>query len=194
MDILITGVGGQGTILASKLLANTAIETGLFARTGETIGMSQRGGCVVSHVRIGSENKSSYIAKGGADVLIGFELAEAARNAGFLKKDGHAVINTQTIRPVTVSLGIQTYNEAEIVSYIRKQIKDPLFIDGYTLAEQAGSVKAVNVVLLGACAGAGYIDFSREMCLSCIGKHVPERFKALNEKAFALGYAAGKRE
>lgn len=105
-DVLVAGVGGQGTILSSRILGAMAMNQDRFVRTGETIGMSQRGGTVVSHVRIDSENKCSYIPPNGADLLIGFELCEAARNLIYLKQGGNAVVNHQMIRPVTVSLGL----------------------------------------------------------------------------------------
>ncbi len=111
-DVLVAGVGGQGTILSSRILGAMAMNRGIFVRTGETIGMSQRGGTVVSHVRIDSREKSAYIPLAGADLLIGSELCESVRNLSYLKKDGRVVANTQQIRPVTVSLGLQAYDAA----------------------------------------------------------------------------------
>jgi indolepyruvate ferredoxin oxidoreductase beta subunit len=187
-DILISGVGGQGTVLASRLIAAAAIMQGSFARTSETIGMSQRGGCVVSHVRINSENSSSIIPLETADMLIAFELAEAARNIPRLSKEGCCIINTQVIKPVSASLGASQYNTEEIKEYIEANSKQTFFIDGYNIAKKAGNVKTVNVVLLGAATAAGNMPISRETILSAIVENVPQKFRELNEKAFEAGY------
>ncbi len=190
-DILISGVGGQGTVLASRILALSSIEAGFFARTAETIGMSQRGGSVVSHVRIGSENSSSVIPLSGADLLIGFELCEAARCIQRLSPDGKCIVNKQVIKPVTVSLGNSNYDTDGITEFIKKNCKCPVFIDGYSLAEQAGSVKAVNIVLLGAAAGLGFLPFDRSVLEKVIASNVPQKYVELNMKAFELGYREG---
>ena len=193
-DILIAGVGGQGTILASRILASAGILSGQFVRTGETIGMSQRGGCVVSHVRIGSEEKSSYLPMGGGGLLIGFELAEAARNIGKISRKGNGIINTQQIKPVPVSLGLQSYNTEEMKKYLARHMKQSLFLDGYHLAEEAGSVKSVNVVLIGAACGAGYLEFEKDILLEAVCQNVPQRFVQLNSDAFQLGYEFARKK
>lgn len=187
-DILIAGVGGQGTVLASRLLAAAAISQGSFARTSETIGMSQRGGCVVSHVRINSEKSSSIIPMASADMLIAFELSEAARSMPRLKKGGCCIVNTQIIKPVSASLGTSRYDIQEIKDYIDKNSAQLHYIDGYSLANKAGIVKAVNVVLLGAAAAAGQMPFSREIIEHAIIENVPRKYSELNQNAFRLGY------
>ncbi|MDF2987166.1 MAG: 2-oxoacid:ferredoxin oxidoreductase, gamma subunit [Eubacterium sp.] len=187
-DILISGVGGQGTVLASRLIAAAAIIQGSFARTSETIGMSQRGGCVVSHVRINSEKSSSIIPLASADMIIAFELTEAARSLPRLKKGGCCIVNTQTITPVSASLGTSNYDIGEITDFINNTAGAVHFIDGYSLANQAGNVKAVNVVLLGAATAAGKMPFSREIIEEAIIENVPQKFRELNQKAFELGY------
>ncbi|WP_027628179.1 indolepyruvate oxidoreductase subunit beta [Ruminiclostridium cellobioparum] len=187
-DILIAGVGGQGTVLASRLIAAAAIGQGSFARTSETIGMSQRGGCVVSHVRIGSEKAGSIIPMASADMIIAFELSEAARSLPRLKKGGCCIVNTQIIKPVSASLGTSQYDINKITDYIRDNVGRIHFIDGYAIANEAGSVKAVNVVLLGAAAAAGQMPFSRETIEQAIIENVPQKFRELNQKAFKLGY------
>lgn len=187
-DILISGVGGQGTVLASRLIAAAAIKQGSFARTSETIGMSQRGGCVVSHVRINSEKSSSIIPFDNANMIIAFELAEAARSIPRLKMDGCCIINTQIIKPVSASLGTSQYDIEEIKKYIKDNAKEVYFVDGYKLAQEAGTVKAVNVVLLGAATAVGRMPFSREIMLEAIIENVPQKFRELNEKAFEMGY------
>lgn len=182
-DILIAGVGGQGTILTSRLLAEAAVQAGRFARTGETIGMAQRGGCVVSHVRIDSKDVSPYIPLGSADLVIAFEYAEAARNVDRLKPDGKMVVNMQKIEPVTVTLGGMEY-DAEAM---KRSLSGALFVDGYELAEQAGSVRAINVVLLGAALGAGLLPFSETEIAGAMQTLIPERFLEMNLKALKLG-------
>jgi indolepyruvate ferredoxin oxidoreductase, beta subunit len=187
-DILIAGVGGQGTVLSSRLLAASGIEAGFFTRTSETIGMSQRGGSVVSHVRIGSEALSPIIPTGCADLLIGFELAEAARSLNRLSPDGKCIVNSQVIKPVTVSLGGASYNTDEIYEHIKALVPDTVFVDGYSLAKAAGSIKAVNVVLLGAAVATGFLPFNKEQVIDIILKNVPKKFLDINLKAFNLGY------
>lgn len=187
-DILISGVGGQGTVLASRLIAAAAIKQGSFARTSETIGMSQRGGCVVSHVRINSEKSSAIIPFGNANMIIAFEVAEAARSITKLGENGCCIINTQIIKPVSASLGTSQYDIEEMTKYIKDNAKEVYFIDGYKLAEEAGTVKAVNVVLLGAAIAVGKMPFSKEVMLEAIIENVPQRYRELNEKAFELGY------
>lgn len=186
-DILIAGVGGQGTVLASRLIAAAAIKQGCFARTSETIGMSQRGGCVVSHVRINSEKASSIIPICNADMLIAFELSEAARSLPRLKKGGCCIVNTQTIKPVSSSLGTSRYNVDTITDFINSNTDKVYYIDGYGIAQNAGSVKAVNVVLLGAAAAAG-MPFGKEVIEEAIIENVPQKFRELNQRAFELGY------
>ena len=187
-DILIAGVGGQGTILSSRLLAEAAQIEHQFVRTGETIGMSQRGGSVVSHVRIDSREVSPYIPLGGADLLIAFEMAEAARSLSRLKPEGKLLVSTKRLDPVTVTLGGMAYDEEAI----KKALAGALFIDGYALAEQAGSAKAVNVVLLGAALGAGMLPFSKESVLGAIDRQVKEKFREMNYTALELGYNYAK--
>lgn len=191
-DILIAGVGGQGTILASRILAGASILRGEFARTGETIGMSQRGGCVVSNVRLGSKNVSPYIPMAQSDLLLGFELAEAARNIPRLKKSGAAIINTQVIKPVSLSLGIGSYDVDELRKYITSNCRKTVFVDGYSLAVKAGSARAVNIVLLGAACGADMLPFSRDELIQTIQNSVAKKYTDMNMRAFEYGFDTGK--
>lgn len=188
-DILIAGVGGQGTVLASRLLAAAAIKAGYFARTSETIGMAQRGGCVVSHVRIGSEENSPIIPFRGADLIIGFEPAEAARNIYRLSKSGKCIVNTREIRPITAALQTLPYDSESVCEFIKGNSSCCIFVDGYSLAEQSGSIKALNVVLLGAAAGAGYLPFSKNKIETAIKENVSGKYLELNEKAFNIGFS-----
>ena len=124
LNCLLAGVGGQGTVLASKLLAQAAIKQGLQARTAETIGMAQRGGCVVSHVRIGRESYSPLITVGQADVLIGFEPAEAVRCLSYLKKGGTVIVSNNAIKPITDTFSKVPYDEKVMLDYLKKQVEN----------------------------------------------------------------------
>ncbi len=185
MDILISGVGGQGTILASKILACSAVFDGRNARTGETIGMSQRGGCVVSHVRIG-DTYSPYIPEGSADLLISFELCEGARNIVYLNKTGCAIINKASITPVSAALGITEYNAEKMVDAISKN-SNAVFVDADSLAVHSGSVMAVNTVLIGVAFALGVLDMSKESILKSMKKNINPRFLDININAFYSG-------
>lgn len=185
-DVLIAGVGGQGTVLASRIIAAAAMESGYFTRTSETIGMAQRGGCVVSHVRIGSENESSIIPITHADLLIGFEIAEAARNLYRLNKDGKCVINNMTVKPVSSMLGKNSYKQTEIESFIKASVPSAMFVDGYNLARDAGSVKAINMVLLGAAVSKGMLPFDKAVIEKVMRKNIAPKFLDLNLKAFNM--------
>jgi len=188
MDILISGVGGQGTILASKILAYSAVLEGRNARTGETIGMSQRGGCVVSHVRTG-DVFSPYIPLGSADLLLSFELCEGARNVPQIKKGAFAIVNTAQINPVTVALGAAEYNTQKMMDYLSENTK-AVFLDANEIALNCGSVKAVNLVLIGVAYGLSCLDVSMENIIKSIEKNVSPRFYALNVNAFKAGINA----
>ena len=162
-------------------------------RTGETIGMSQRGGSVVSHVRIGGASKSATIPFGQADLMIGFELCESVRNIKRLSENGRLIVNTQRINPVTVSLGMDEYDTNAMEEALRNATSNLIMLDGYTLARQAGSVKAVNVVLLGAAVGSGYLPLSRDSFLEAIEEIIPQRFHNLNYAAFNSGHDLAER-
>lgn len=188
-NILICGVGGQGTVLASRLIASALMEKDKFVRTAETIGMAQRGGCVVSHVRIGSENKSSIIPLKKADLLISFEPAEAVRNLPRLSDDGGCVVNTQTIMPVTTSLGGISYNTEKVLGTLKSSVKNLVLIDAHSLAIKAGSPKAVNVVLLGASIRAGFLEITLDEVSEILIKMLPQKLHEINLKALQLGYS-----
>lgn len=188
LDVLIAGVGGQGTVLASRLLAASSIGAGFFARTSETIGMAQRGGCVVSHVRIGSEASSPIIPMGKADLLIGFEPSEAARCICRLKPMGRCVVNTRSIKPVTASLGGSACDMEEVFRYIKACCGETVFVDGYRLAEEAGSVKTLNVVLLGVAAAKGFLPLDSALIRREIAASVAPKYAELNARAFDIGF------
>lgn len=191
-DVLIAGVGGQGQVLASRLLGYAAIDSGLSVRTSETIGMAQRGGCVTSSVRIGGGALSSAVPQGGADLIIGLEICETARNLGFLDENGGVVLNTQVINPVSVSLRQARYDKDKMLEYIKRGAKRFVAVDAQKLAKEAGSVKAVNVVMIAAACGAGLLPFDKERLRTVIVNNVSAKYRAINEKAFALGFDAGR--
>ena len=188
-NMMIVGVGGQGTLLASKLLGKLLLTRGYDVKVSEVHGMSQRGGSVVTYVRFGDKVYSPIIDKGEADYILAFELLEAARWTAFLKPGGIILTNTQKINPMPVITGAAAYPQ-ELEEKLRAL---PLTLDAFdalSLAEQAGSSKAVNLVLLGKL--SCYFDFSEEEWLDTITTSVPEKFLEMNRKAFLLGRSLGK--
>lgn len=191
-DILIAGVGGQGTVLASRLIAAAAMAQGAFVRTAETIGMAQRGGSVVSHVRITAEELSPLIPLAKADLIIAFEPAEAVRSLERLAPGGRCIVNTKPIYPISVTLQGASYPLAEIQSHIQKQAPDSFFLDASALAQKAGGEKALNIVLLGAAIGFGLLPISLEQMADTIAQTVPTRFQEMNQRALQAGFAAAQ--
>ncbi len=189
-DILICGVGGQGTVLASRIIAAAAMAEGSTVHSAETIGMAQRGGPVTSHVRIGDEAYSPLIPNKKADLIIGFEPSEVVRNINYLSRDGIAVVNTSPVKPVTESLLKSGYDGTEMVSYLKENV-NCIFVDGNTECEKLGSVKFLNILLLGVAAGSGKLGIKKETILEEIKKRVKEKFVDANTKAFLTGYEIG---
>ena len=189
-DILICGVGGQGTVLASRIIAAGAMAEGSTVHSAETIGMAQRGGTVTSHVRIGDEAYSPLIPNKKADLIIGFEPSEVVRNIKYLSKDGIAVVNTSPVKPVTESLSKSGYDGTEMVAYLSENV-NCIFVDGNLECEKLGSVKFLNILLLGVAAGSGKLGIKKETILDEIKKRVKEKFIDANTKAFLTGYEIG---
>lgn len=185
-DILICGVGGQGTVLASRVIAAAAMEEGSPVHSAETIGMAQRGGSVTSHVRIGGEAYSPMIPFGGADMLLAFEPGEAVRNLRYLKKGGVAVVNTAVTKPVTESLKDTGYDGREMISYLQQKCQC-IFIDAEAVCRPFGSLKFFNIIMLGVAAGSGHLGLSRETLLKQIEQYVPAKFLDANIRAFNAG-------
>lgn len=184
-SVIIVGVGGQGTLLASRLLGNAMVNEGFDVKVSEVHGMSQRGGSVETYVRYGEKVDSPIINKGEADVVLAFEQLEAARYLPYLKKGGHMIMNTQQIDPMPVITGSAKYPQ-DIENKIRDMGVNVLAVNALELAEKAGSQKAVNVVLIGALASR--LDVDREVWINSIKETVPEKFLEMNLKAFELGY------
>ena len=189
-NCLLCGVGGQGVVLASKLIAYAAMKKGLNVRTSETIGMSQRGGSVVTHVRMGETVHSPMIPKGTADVIMAFEPAEAVRNLSYLKEDGVMVVDKKAVKPVTATLSQSNYDGQEALSYLQKKVKNLYIIDGEAICEEAGSSKVLNVVLLGVALVSGVLDIQLDEMKEEIQKHVKPQFVEMNIKALELGAKA----
>lgn len=186
-DCLLAGVGGQGTVLASRLIAQSAMDGGFAAHTSETIGMAQRGGSVTSQVRLGGGDACApAIPKGQADFIIGFEPAEALRNIAYLSQTGKMLINICPLQPVTSSLG-GGYDLAGILSALKQFGSRQVFIDGNKLCRAAGSAKVMNVIMLGIAAREKMLPFSPEQLERVMLAHVPARFAELNRKAFSVG-------
>jgi len=188
-NIILAGVGGQGTVLASKLIAQCAINRGQSARTAETIGMAQRGGSVFSHVRIGDDILSPLIPLAGADLIIGFEPAEAVRVLPYLKPDGAMVVSTYPIKPVSDSLAKTSYRAEEMVSYLRSRVKTVVTLDAIAVCAASGSVKALNIALLGAAAACGLLGVSLDELRLAIEQKIAPRFQAVNIQALVLAAA-----
>ena len=186
-NILIVGVGGQGTLLASKLMGKYFTEEGYDVKVSEVHGMSQRGGSVVTYVRFGSRVFSSVIEKGEADIILSFEQLESARWLPYLKKGGVLITGTQKIDPMPVIMGKAEYPENIIEKLCRNDIK-VIPVDALDLALKAGSAKCANVVLLGA--AVRFIGIDRESFSKIIETSVPPKTVEMNLRAFDYGYSA----
>ncbi len=183
-NVMIVGVGGQGSLLASKLLGRLLLTKGYDIKVSEVHGMSQRGGSVVTYVRYGEKVYSPIIDKGEADFIVSFELLEAARWTEFLKPGGKIIANTQQINPMPVITGAAEYPEELDKKMLDAGIDLDAF-DALKLAEEAGSAKAVNIVLMGRL--SNYFDASVDEWMKAIEQSVPEKFLEMNKKAFELG-------
>ena len=182
-NIILCGVGGQGTVLASKLIAAAAMSKGTPVKTAETIGMAQRDGSVFSHLRMGDGINSPLIAKGEADLIIGFEPAEAVRMLPYLKEGGSAVVSSRPIMPVSASIGASVYPIDEITAYLKERVKNLTLVDSDRAARDLGSDRVLNVVLLGAAVRSGELGLTESDILAAIRGRLAEKFHALNEKA-----------
>ncbi|MCI8351655.1 MAG: indolepyruvate oxidoreductase subunit beta [Oscillospiraceae bacterium] len=186
-SIMIVGVGGQGTLLASRLLGHALLAQGVDVKISEVHGMAQRGGSVVTYVKYGEKVHSPVITQGEADVLISFEQLEAARWVSYLKKGGVLLTNTQQIDPMPVITGAASYPQ-DIVGKLKALGADVRAVDALALAEQAGSAKAVNTVLIGLF--SRLVDFPEETWQEAMEACVPPKFLELNREAFRLGREA----
>ena len=185
MNVLIVGVGGQGTLLASRVLGAMASVMGLDCKLSEVHGMSQRGGSVVTHVRIGEDVAAAIVSPGEADFVMAFEKLEALRFSYYAKPDGVILINDQEIMPMPVITGAEEY-PADIYERLERDGKKYFKVPALRLAEEAGNSKAVNIVLIGALAKMNDIPY--ETVEAAVKAAVPAKFLAVNLKALQLGY------
>lgn len=192
-DILICGVGGQGTVLASKLIASAYMHDGNTVHSAETIGMAQRGGSVTSHVRIGDSAFSPLIPDGKADLILSFEPAEAVKNLKYLKKDGTVIVNSQPVKPITETLDNTGYDGCEMIEYLKKKCKKCIVVDANTLCESLGSSKFFNIAIIGVAAGSKELGLETDAIVKQIETKVKEKFVEVNKKAFALGFSIGEK-
>lgn len=184
--VMIVGVGGQGSLLASRLLGNVFMQLGYDVKVSEVHGMSQRGGSVVTYVKAGEEVYSPTVEPGEADLILSFEQLEGARWISYLKKDGVMIVNTQKIDPMPVITGAAAYPE-NLIEKCKALGAKIIDVDALSLAEEAGSAKATNVVLMGVL--ASHMDVSDEIWQKALEECVPPKFLDMNRKAFALGKA-----
>ncbi|NLX70829.1 MAG: indolepyruvate oxidoreductase subunit beta [Clostridiales bacterium] len=184
-SILIAGVGGQGTLLASRILGNLFLDSGYDVKISEVHGMAQRGGSVVTHVKYGEKVFSPLIEPGSADVLLAFEKMEAVRWIHYLQDDGMAIVNTQEIDPMPVILGMQQYPR-DLDELLVKLCTNSVTIDALSVAQDLGNIRVVNTILMGAL--ARYLDIETDKWEKAIKSAVPPRTIDINLRAFYSGY------
>ncbi len=187
-NIMIVGVGGQGTLLTSRILGGITIHAGYDVKLSEVHGMAQRGGSVVTFVRYGENVAEPIVEEGQADVIIAFERLEALRYAHFLKKSGVLIVNNQRIDPMPVVIGAAQYPE-NILENLAKEHK-LLVVDAMEEAKKIGNPKVFNIIVLGV--AAAHMDFSKEEWLEVIEKTVPPKTIEINKKAFEVGFEMHK--
>lgn len=194
LNIMITGVGGQGTVLAAKLLAQAAEARNWRVRTAETLGMAQRGGSVVSHVRLANQGESCIdaplIARGEADLIIAFEPAEAVRCLGYLRPGGALVSATSSVQPVTAALSREAYSAEPFLDYLKQAVPGCLLVDDAALIEQIGSPKALNVALLASAIAISDLGITVEELRDAMHASVRSQFIALNDRAIDVAVAS----
>ena len=185
--VYITGVGGQGILLASEVLSEVARKAGMDVKKSEVHGMAQRGGSVVGHVKFGPKVASPLIAEAEADVLLSFEKLEALRHINFLKPGGKIIVNDQQIDPAPVASGLMDY-PGDVWDRIKTAVGDAVMVPAMKLAKEAGTSRAANVVMLGAL--SKFLPFDKRLWLEAIEERVPPKYIEMNKKAFESGIAA----
>ena len=190
INIMIVGVGGQGTLLASKILGNVALKCGYDTKVSEIHGMSQRGGSVVTYVKLGDKINSPLIEIGEADFILAFENLEALRWKEYLNKNGKMILNDQQIDPMPVIIGNEKYPE-NIIETLKEYIGDEnlTVLDGLEIAGKQGSIKAINIVLIGVL--ASIMDIKKDIWVEALKETIPEKFLDINLRAFEAGYEKG---
>jgi indolepyruvate ferredoxin oxidoreductase beta subunit len=186
LNILIVGVGGQGVVLASDILGDVALESGLDVKKTDTLGMAQRGGSVVTQVRIGEDIASPVIGEGEVDLMLAFEKMEAARWADYLKEGSTVILNDYIVPPLSVTLGAEQYpGDDQIIHLLRHRASDLLLLPGSDHAAEMGNPKILNVLMLGAL--SMLTPFNPELWTGVISRHLPAKIIDINLKAFQRG-------
>ncbi len=186
-NIVLCGVGGQGTVLASRLISAAAMARKIPVMSAETIGMAQRGGSVFSHLRMGEGIYSPMIARGEADLILGFEPGEAVRMLPYLRQGGHMVVSSRPVMPVTAALSGTAYRAEEMLDYLRANVPHLLIVDAEKALREVGSPKVLNLILLGAALRSGALGLEEEDLREAIRTQIQEKFHELNLRA--LGWA-----
>lgn len=182
-NIVLCGVGGQGTVLASKLIAAAAMKKDIPVMSAETIGMAQRGGSVFSHIRMGEGLYAPMIAKGTADIIIGFEPGEAVRQLPYLREGGQVIVSQRAIMPVTATLSGTPYSGGMMTAYLKKCIPNLILVDTERACREIGSPKVLNLLLLGAAIHSGALGLNEDEIKDAVRERLPERFHELNFRA-----------
>jgi indolepyruvate ferredoxin oxidoreductase beta subunit len=186
MDLLVTGVGGQGVVLASDIIGETAIAAGFDVKKTDTLGMAQRGGSVISHVRLAEKVASPLIKEGTADLLLAFEMLEAARWGHYLHEGGIAIVNIYQQPPLSVSLGQEKYpTQAEVEKEMKRNKLQVFFVDGTGQSQKLGNVRTLNLFMLGCF--AAFAPLKTEIWQESVNRFLPENLREINMKAFELG-------
>ena len=182
-DIILCGVGGQGTVLASRLISAAAMARELPVMSAETIGMAQRGGSVFSHLRIGGDADCPMIAKGEADLILGFEPGEAVRMLPYMKPEGQVVVSSRAVMPVTAALSGADYRAETMLDYLKAQVRNLVIVPTEKALAEVGSAKVLNLILLGAAVRSGALGFSEEEMRQAVLTRIPAKFHELNLRA-----------
>ena len=186
VDILVTGVGGQGVILASDIIGEAALAAGYDVKKTDTLGMAQRGGSVVSHVRIAPKVWSPLAREGEVDIVLAFEKLEGARWAHYLRPGGIAIVNNQALPPLAISLGREHYpTDEEIINIMKRQTDRVYFIDGTRLAGELGNVRTLNIFMLGCI--SPFIPLKVHIWKDSISQRIPVNIRQINMTAFDQG-------
>ncbi len=184
-NIVLCGVGGQGTVLASRLISAAAMAKGIPVMSAETIGMAQRGGSVFSHLRLGEDVYSPMIAKGEADLILAFEPGEAVRMLPYLKEGGQVVVSSRPVMPVTATLSGASYSADEMIQFLKAHVQNLMVVDAEQALQDVGSPKVLNLILLGAALQSGALGLTEDEIKAAILQKIPEKFHALNFRALA---------
>lgn len=193
-NIILCGVGGQGTVLASKLISSVAMKKGLLVMSAETIGMSQRGGSVFSHIRIGEGIQTPMIGEGEADIILAFEPGEAVRMLPYLKENGQMIVSAKEVTPVMATLTGAEYRGKDMLDYLASKVTNLIVADTEEVCQKIGTTKALNVFLLGVAVFSGTLGITEEELKDIIREKVPKKFHELNFKALEYSKEYGKKE